>query len=119
MARGRIGVVKLSAQWRSLVVDIASEEPDLEPSLRNVLSTLIEVDAEVRRRGQPYPGTLAYLGALCQQVDDSLLDHIAQATIEGPFTTERLLHAFIGSGVRDWDALGSMAIAWLRELLEA
>ena len=47
--------------WWSLVDGVLADNPDLQATTRSVLSLLIEVDAELDKRGAPYPQTLAYL----------------------------------------------------------
>ena len=103
-------------QWRSLVVEIAGENPDLEPSIRNVLNLLIEVNEEITVRGKPYPETLAYLVALCQQADDTLLPSVDADPpwASGDYSVDALLRAFTAQDVRNWHELGRTAVGWMR-----
>lgn len=102
-----------SAFW-ALVDGVLVDNPDLTATTRSVLSLLIEVDAELDKRGAPYPQTLAYLVALCQVHDEHLRERPVHG---GPQTVESLLGAFAGTGTADWSALGSAAAGWLSEIV--
>ena len=101
------------SQWRSLVDGVLKDNPDLGATTRSVLSLLIEVDAELDKRGVVYPQTLAYIVALCQIRDDNLRD--LEPDTSGEHTVEALMAAFAGTGSADWTGLGRAAAGWLSE----
>ncbi|MFN8213973.1 MAG: hypothetical protein U0R27_10055 [Candidatus Nanopelagicales bacterium] len=100
--------------WWPLVDGVLADNPDLQATTRSVLSLLIEVDAELDKRGAPYPQTLAYLVALCALHDESLRE--AQPRT-GDRSVEALMCAFAGTGTADWSTLGSSAAGWLSEIV--
>ena len=93
---------------------VLADNPDLTATTRSVLSLLIEIDAELAKRGAPYPQTLAYLLALCTLHDESVRERPVRG---GPQTVESLLAAYAGGGVADWSALGAAAAGWLSEIV--
>jgi len=102
------------AAWWSLVDGVLADNPDLTATTRSVLSLLIEVDAELDKRGAPYPQTLAYLVALCALHDEHLRDREPQ---HGVRSVESLMCAFAGTGAADWTSLGTAAAGWLSEIV--
>lgn len=100
--------------WRSLVDGVLEDNADLKATTRSVLSLLLEVDAELDKRGAVYPQTLAYLVALCQ-VRDSSLENL-EAQPGGERTVEALMAAFAGTGSANWSGLGRAAAGWLSEI---
>ncbi|MCU0297551.1 MAG: hypothetical protein MUF33_03400 [Candidatus Nanopelagicales bacterium] len=104
--------------WRSLVNDVAHDDPELAATTRNVLTLLIEVDKEIDKRGSPYPQTLAYIVAVCEQVDPTLRDVLDEQAPEttANFSVEGLLQAYAGDGGQDWARLGAVSAAWLAQL---
>ena len=99
--------------WWSLVDGVLAGNPDLHATTRSVLSLLIEVDAELDKRGAPYPQTLAYLVALCVLHDESLREAEPRT---GDRSVESLMCAFAGTGAADWTSLGTAAAGWLSEI---
>ena len=99
--------------WWLLVDGVLADNPDLKATTRSVLSLLIEVDAELDKRGAPYPQTLAYLVALCALHDDILRE---RELGDGERSVEALMGAFAGTGSADWTALGTAAAGWLAEI---
>ena len=55
-----------------MVDEVLRGNPRLPATTRAALSVLIDIDAEVDKRGAPYPQSLAYLMAMCQQADPTL-----------------------------------------------
>jgi hypothetical protein len=104
--------------WRALVDEVAHDDPDLAATTRTVLTLLIEVDKEIDKRGAPYPQTLAYIVAVCQQVDPQLRDALdRQGRHPGThYSVEGLLQAYAGDGGQDWSRLGAVSAAWLAQL---
>ncbi len=99
--------------WWSLVDGVLADNPGLEATTRTVLGLLLELDAELQKRGTPYPQTLAHLVALCSLRDESLRDREVHS---GPHTVESLMAAFAGTGSADWSSLGAAAAGWLAEI---
>ncbi len=100
------------ADWWPLVDGVLTDNPDLKATTRSVLSLLLEVDAELDKRGAPYPQTLAYLVALCSLHDDT----VRERPVSGEHSVEALMAAFAGTGSADWSSLGSAAAGWLSEI---
>ncbi len=104
--------------WRSLVDEVAHDDPELAATTRNVLTLLIEVDKEIDKRGAPYPQTLAYIVAVCQQAEpqlrDALDEHLPQDVPN--LSVEGLLQAFAGDGSQNWSRLGMACATWLADL---
>lgn len=98
-----------------MVDEVLRGNPRLPATTRTALSVLIDIDAEVEKRGAPYPQSLAYLTAMCQQADPSLAD-LAQPPA-GERTVGQLLRAFADDGQADWPALGRVAAGWLSDLV--
>jgi len=98
-----------------MVDDVLRGNPRLPATTRAALSVLIDIDAEVEKRGAPYPQSLAYLAAMCQQADPTLAD-LTQPP-PGEHAVIELLRAFAEGGQPDWSALGRVAAGWLADLV--
>jgi len=101
--------------WRAMVDEVLRGNPRLPATTRAALSVLIDIDAEVEKRGAPYPQSLAYLTAMCQQADPTLAD--LETPPPGERTVGHLLQAFADDGQADWSALGRVAAGWLAALV--
>ena len=97
--------------WAAVVADTQRDNPHLEPNLHDLLPLIRDADAEVGRRGTPYPGTLRCIVTVCAKADPGLVPALADGTPEPPATANDLLAAYAGG---DWRALGMAAAAWLQ-----
>jgi hypothetical protein len=96
--------------WARLVADTQRDNPHLEPDLHDLLPLIRDADAEVRRRGTPYPGTLRCIVTVCAKADPGLVAALASESTAPPQTADDLLAAYAGG---DWRALGLAAGSWL------
>lgn len=97
--------------WGLLIAQTQRDNPHLEPGLHDLLPLIRDADAEVGRRGAPYPGTLRCIVTVCAKADPELLRLLGTVPVEVPADAHDLLEAF---GGRDWRALGLAAGAWLQ-----
>lgn len=96
--------------WAALVAQTQKDNPHLEPNLHDLLPLIRDADAEVRRRGAPYPGTLRCIVTVCAKADPELVQALPTDTAV-PSTADDLLAAYSGG---NWRALGLAAAAWLQ-----
>jgi hypothetical protein len=99
--------------WGLLVSQTQRDNPHLEPDLHDLLPLIRDADAEVGRRGTPYPGTLRCIITVCAKADPDLLRLLGTEPVEVPADAYDLLAAFAGG---DWRALGHAAAAWLQAM---
>lgn len=97
--------------WAALVARTQQDNPHVEPNLHDLLPLIRDADAEVRRRGAPYPGTLRCLITVCAKADPNLLPALADNTTPVPKTADDLLAAYAGG---NWLALGLACGAWFQ-----
>ncbi|MEI2644099.1 MAG: hypothetical protein U0R28_04620 [Candidatus Nanopelagicales bacterium] len=97
--------------WAALVAQTQQDNPHLEPNLHDLLPLIRDADAEVRRRGMPYPGTLRCIVTICAKADSELVPALSENETPVPQTADDLLAVYAGG---NWRALGLAAAAWLQ-----
>jgi hypothetical protein len=100
--------------WAALIADTQKDNPHLEPNLHDLLPLVRDVDAETRKRGNPYPATLRCIVALCSKADPELPERLSELDGAAPRSADDLLVAYCRGGGGDWTALGLAAAAWLQ-----
>lgn len=97
--------------WAALVAQTQQDNPHLELNLHDLLPLIRDADAEVRRRGMPYPGTLRCIVTICAKADSELVPALSENETPVPQTADDLLAVYAGG---NWRALGLAAAAWLQ-----
>ncbi len=102
--------------WAALIAGTQKDNPHLEPNLHDLLPLVRDVDAEVGKRGNPYPATLRCIVALCSKADPELATTLHSIDVPVPGSADDLLVAYAHGGGGNWTALGIAAAAWLQDI---